>query len=193
MSVIQTQQESAWGKQVRQLFSGVVECNLLGFEPCRRWVSHSYFMVLLWLRVVCVSRLSVHTSVFLVSSYLQSGVACCACLSWEAEVISRRRRWSSPRPLGRTWLPGNAVDPLPDESNPPRCNGTNGRKRREKDRVWLPDAQQKREDNMASLCELRPIKVINRLKRLTAVVSNVESLLIVIEVSDNSVVSFISV
>lgn len=46
---------------------------------------------------------------------------------------------------------------------------------------------------MASLSELRPIKVINRLKRLTAVVSNVESLLIVIEVSDNSVVSFISV
>lgn len=46
---------------------------------------------------------------------------------------------------------------------------------------------------MASLSELRPIKVINLLKRLTAVVSNVESLLIVIEVSDNSVVSFISV
>lgn len=46
---------------------------------------------------------------------------------------------------------------------------------------------------MASLSELRPIKVINQLKRLTAVVSNVESLLIVIEVSDNSVVSFISV
>lgn len=129
-----------------------------------------------------------HTSVFLVSSYLQSGVACCACLSNQQEealifsetsgsdLATRKRSRPPPRRIKSTAL-----------------YGTNGRKRREKDRVWLPDAQQKREDNMASLSELRPIKVINRLKRLTAVVSNVESLLIVIEVSDNSVVSFISV
>jgi len=81
-------------------------------------------------RVPC---LSVHTSVSLVILPPQFCVLFCASLSWAIELVSRRRHWSSRRPRGRTLLPGNAVDPLRDESDPLRClenTGGSGKRKR---------------------------------------------------------------
>lgn len=152
-------------------------------------------MLHLYAQGACVCVYPVHqrthlypsSSCWPTSTVPSSGLCVSEHSSGGLEVVSRRRHWSSLRHRGRTWLPGNVGVLLPDESDPPHCKKHRGGS--QSPVTWSSAETESRH----CLSSHQSIKVINRLKRLTAMgMVNTVGRLLTLSSMPVSVVSLIS-